>query len=166
VDKGKDENKVVENYLRVLDAILEPSEREVIKSVLSGFVHEIKVKSQLLLDSVCILESKLNSGKVDNTTRLHVVDLIQRLVEIYIMDKNRAHPVPGPTGSYPRGKLRDDDAGELKFSIGVEEDKIILRFGTPIRWIGFDIDTAKAMIKVLIENVIQAESYCVRRLEG
>ena len=48
----------------------------------------------------------------------------------------------GATGKYPQGHLNDDDEGELRIGIGVSEGKVVINFGTPVVWIGFDADQA------------------------
>ena len=48
----------------------------------------------------------------------------------------------GATGKFPQGHLNEDDEGELKIGIGVSEGKVVINFGTPVVWIGFDADQA------------------------
>ncbi len=48
----------------------------------------------------------------------------------------------GATGKFPQGHLNDEDEGELKIGIGVSEGKVVINFGTPVVWIGFDVDQA------------------------
>lgn len=37
---------------------------------------------------------------------------------------------------YPRGKLSEDDEGELQIAITIKDNTIIVAFGKPITWIG------------------------------
>lgn len=59
----------------------------------------------------------------------------------------------GGTGKYPDGKIQESDAGELKFSVGYDEDTALcfMDFGTPVRWFGLmpedAIDLGRTLIK-------------------
>lgn len=48
----------------------------------------------------------------------------------------------GDTGRYPQGALTKDDEGELRFAVGAKDGKVMLDFGKPVAWIGFDADQA------------------------
>lgn len=52
---------------------------------------------------------------------------------------------------YPRGKLNNDDEGELAIAIGVEDKTVIIDFGKDITWVGMDkfqaIQFATAILK-------------------
>ena len=48
----------------------------------------------------------------------------------------------GDTGRYPQGQISPDDEGETKIAVGRKGDKVIIDFGTPTKWIGFDADQA------------------------
>ncbi len=39
---------------------------------------------------------------------------------------------------YPRGKLNADDEGALAICIGLQDKTIIIDFGKPVKWIGFE----------------------------
>ena len=41
----------------------------------------------------------------------------------------------GPTGKFPKGKLNEDDEGELAFSVFVKAENVIINFNTPVHWI-------------------------------
>ncbi len=45
----------------------------------------------------------------------------------------------GPTGKYPRGKLSEDDSGEIAIAIAADPKTgtILIDFGKPTAWIGF-----------------------------
>lgn len=42
-----------------------------------------------------------------------------------------------------QGTISADDAGNVQIGIGQIDGKIILNFGTPVSWIGFDPDQAE-----------------------
>lgn len=58
----------------------------------------------------------------------------------------------GKTNKFPKGKLREDDEGELKFAIGIHEEKVVIDFGTPVHWIGLDKNDAIALGQLLINK--------------
>ncbi len=53
----------------------------------------------------------------------------------------------GPTGDFPRGKLSGDDDGELVIGVTSVDNTIIIRFGTPVEWIGLDKAAALSLAK-------------------
>lgn len=58
----------------------------------------------------------------------------------------------GPTGEFPQGKLNDDDEGELTIAIGIENGKVVIRFGKEVAWLGMDADGARGMAASLIRK--------------
>lgn len=62
----------------------------------------------------------------------------------------------GPTDKFPQGKLTPEDQGEIKIAIGHHGGKVILDFGKPIAWIGFDRFQAVEIAKLLIEHAERA----------
>jgi hypothetical protein len=61
----------------------------------------------------------------------------------------------GPTGSYPQGKLTADDDGELQIEVFVGKDDrvghtIIVRMGTPVKWLGMPPVVARKLAAALI----------------
>jgi hypothetical protein len=63
----------------------------------------------------------------------------------------------GPTRSFPGGKITREDEGEITIAAGVHEGKVILNFGIPIAWIGFDADQARRIAAVLLERARQID---------
>jgi hypothetical protein len=60
---------------------------------------------------------------------------------------------PGATGKFPEGKLNEDDKGEIKMIIGIDQGKVIIHFGNiPISWIAMTKDQALAMGRMLFEK--------------
>ena len=62
------------------------------------------------------------------------------------------HTNLGPTGKFPHGKLTDDDAGQIQFSVGRKDDRVIMDFGTPVKWIGMTADDAREVGRALIKH--------------
>lgn len=61
----------------------------------------------------------------------------------------------GPTGSYPAGKLNEQDDGELRVAIGVEVDKVVLHFGKKVAWVAL---TREQAINIATLLQLKAES--------
>jgi hypothetical protein len=61
----------------------------------------------------------------------------------------------GPTGQFPQGQLNPVDEGEIKLAIGVEDGKVVLNFGKPVAWIGFDWQQALALAESIRQKAHQ-----------
>lgn len=58
----------------------------------------------------------------------------------------------GPTGEFPHGKLTPGDKGQIQFTVGRRDDKVIMDFGTSVKWIGMTADHAREVGKELIKH--------------
>lgn len=58
----------------------------------------------------------------------------------------------GATGKFPQGKLTPSDEGELKFTIGIKDNKVIINFGTPVAWFGLDKNAAVELGQTIIDK--------------
>lgn len=62
--------------------------------------------------------------------------------------------IPGPTGEYPQGKLSPDDNGEIAVTITRDDSgNVIMRFGTPVDWLGFDRDSARDICRKIMSLI-------------
>ena len=59
---------------------------------------------------------------------------------------------PGPTGEFPHRKLTDDGEGQIQFSVGIKDNRVIMDFGKPVNWIGLAADDAREVGKALIKH--------------
>lgn len=50
--------------------------------------------------------------------------------------------LPGPRGAFPFGKLNSTDEGALRMAMTVDKGRLIISFGKPTEWIGFDKESA------------------------
>jgi hypothetical protein len=57
----------------------------------------------------------------------------------------------GPTGKYPKGKLDEDDRGELRFAIMRDGDLVRVEFGSDVSWLGLPPETAVDFAKALLD---------------
>lgn len=64
----------------------------------------------------------------------------------------------GPTGEFPDGKIRRDDEGQIRLAITHREGNVIIAFGSPVAWIGFDPEQARQIAALLIEHAEKAVS--------
>lgn len=53
--------------------------------------------------------------------------------------------------TYPRGKLCEDDEGELQMRLGIQDKTVIIDFGKPVKWFGMakkdTINLANALLE-------------------
>lgn len=58
----------------------------------------------------------------------------------------------GPLGTFPHGKISDEDEGALQIAIKVDSAKQVamIHFGVPVRWIALDRDTCIRMAHNLL----------------
>lgn len=59
---------------------------------------------------------------------------------------------PGKTNDYPRGMLNASDEGGLNILMTVLDNTVVLDFGTPVKWIGLDKETALMIGAALTEK--------------
>ena len=57
----------------------------------------------------------------------------------------------GPIGNFPAGKLTPHDEGDIQFAVGSEGDKVVLDFGTSIRWVGMTAQEAADLASSLMK---------------
>jgi hypothetical protein len=59
--------------------------------------------------------------------------------------------VLGPTGKFPDGKMNEHDEGEIQIGITCSGNKVIMAFGKPMAWLGFNkkdaVNIANALLK-------------------
>jgi hypothetical protein len=53
---------------------------------------------------------------------------------------------------HPRGKLYDDDEGQLQLVVYVEGETIVMNFGKSIKWIGMDKHQAIEVANCILEK--------------
>lgn len=62
----------------------------------------------------------------------------------------------GPTGKFPRGKLNEDDEGELTMGVAADGGTVILNFGKPVAWVGLPPALARELAASLIKKADEA----------
>jgi hypothetical protein len=63
----------------------------------------------------------------------------------------------GATGEHPQGQLDPTDEGELRIAVGVKDGKVVVHFGKPVAWIGFDARQARALAELIRKRSYEAE---------
>ena len=58
----------------------------------------------------------------------------------------------GATGKFPEGKLVKHDEGEIRMAVGNKDGKIVIEFGTSVKWIGMTKEQALALANSLIDH--------------
>lgn len=58
----------------------------------------------------------------------------------------------GATGKFPQGKLVGHDEGEIRFAVGVKDRKVVIDFGTSVKWMGMDRNQAIELADLLIKH--------------
>ena len=54
----------------------------------------------------------------------------------------------GATGKFPRGKIYNDDEGELRLAVAADPANGVIKiyFGKPVAWIGLPVAEAQAFV--------------------
>lgn len=58
----------------------------------------------------------------------------------------------GATGEFPQGKLEKQDEGEIKFGICIYQGKVMLNFGKPCTYVGFDPQLAVQVATIMMKH--------------
>ncbi len=61
----------------------------------------------------------------------------------------------GPSGQFPKGKLNEDDQGELTIGVATDKEKktVIINFGKRVAWIGLPAEELKIFINILQDKL-------------
>ncbi len=65
---------------------------------------------------------------------------------------NRKQQLLGATGTFPRGKLRDDDEGGIRMAVGIENGVVMIAFGSQVTWLGLPKAEALALAESIRAN--------------
>jgi len=81
-----------------------------------------------------------------------------KLAEELNVKKQPKNPLDlGPTGTYPDGKIADNDEGAIQYGITTMNNRIVFDFGKPIRTIGLTQKQAWEMAEVLTRRANQLD---------
>ncbi len=61
----------------------------------------------------------------------------------------------GPSRQFPKGKLNEDDQGELTIGVATDKEKktVIINFGKRVAWIGLPAEGLKIFINILQDKL-------------
>ena len=63
----------------------------------------------------------------------------------------------GATNNYPKGKISEDDEGELKLMITAIDNQVRIDFGKGVTWLSMEPDFARNLSNVLLEKAKEAD---------
>lgn len=63
----------------------------------------------------------------------------------------------GSTGSFPQGVLSEDDKGGLAIGFTHTDEKVIMAFGDPVEWVGFDAEQARTIAQSLLDHAAECD---------
>jgi hypothetical protein len=58
----------------------------------------------------------------------------------------------GPTRQFPEGKLTPSDEGEIRLGVTTLNGKVVMDFGSPVTWIGFNPSQARGIAELLLKH--------------
>ncbi len=64
----------------------------------------------------------------------------------------------GPTGEHPEGILVPSDEGGIQYRIGSESGKVVLDFGKPVVWVGFNPEDADHLWRAIKKHSRRARA--------
>jgi hypothetical protein len=89
-----------------------------------------------------------------NSKPFNDIDQFKKLKELTELIEKFNSSSLGATGKFPDGKLNDNDDGEIRFSLTVQDGKLIIfDFGKNIKWIGFTKKEAIQIRDLLNEKI-------------
>lgn len=56
----------------------------------------------------------------------------------------------GATGNFPKGKLNQDDGGELRTALYIKDNRLIIDYGKLVAWVGLDKKAALQYAQAII----------------
>ncbi len=63
----------------------------------------------------------------------------------------------GSTGKHTEGQLSPHDEGDIRFAVTAVDGNIVLAFGKPVAWIGFNPADARALVDSIERRLKEAE---------
>lgn len=61
-----------------------------------------------------------------------------------------------PKTKYPRGKLNEDDEGEVSMAIAVDQDCVVIAFPKPVQWCAFSVEQAEELAVTILARAKDA----------
>jgi hypothetical protein len=69
-----------------------------------------------------------------------------------------ASMVTGPTGKFSRGKISEDDAGDINIKVNIADGLVKVQFGYPVTWLGLTADSATDLGNLLTAHAKMVKS--------
>ena len=69
------------------------------------------------------------------------------------------NPSAGPTGEFPRGKLKSDDEGALLVAVAADRARnaVVLEFGKPVAWLAWSPDEVRQIALALLRKASELD---------
>lgn len=66
----------------------------------------------------------------------------------------------GPTGEFPRGKITENDQGELVMGVAADHEHgvVVVQFGSSVHWLGLPPSSARELAASLIRAAGEVEN--------
>ena len=64
-------------------------------------------------------------------------------------------PKPGPTGTFPDGKIAQDDQGATMIAVTSDERFVHINFAVPVTWLAMGPYEARRLAEAILEHVEQ-----------
>ena len=58
--------------------------------------------------------------------------------------------------SFPRGKLNEQNEGEVQLAVGVQQDVVVLAFPHPVTWVGLLAEQAEELAHTILQRAKEA----------
>lgn len=65
-------------------------------------------------------------------------------------------------GTYPEGKMTEDDEGALTIAVGRQADKIVLAFPKEVTWIGMPVENARNFAQAILDKAEEVDGIICR----
>jgi hypothetical protein len=108
-----------------------------------------------------------HSGEIDPQMQAKLDAMFEKVIEPYreVLEQQMRDQAQemglGKTGEVPDGQLTDHDQGELKMGIAMVDGRIVMNFGQPVAWVGFQAEQARAVAAALVTKAEEAEAWLV-----
>lgn len=97
------------------------------------------------------VDDEMNRGLIEKIKTLSLQSELSAKLESIdsALREDPAREELGSTGRFPDGMLTPSDEGEIAYRIGAKAGQVIIDFGQPVAWVGFDADAAMELAKTV-----------------
>lgn len=131
---------------------------EATKQLLQFAVTQIERENERTI----VMHRHVRTGEIEPASVRHAVAATNRWLERArralrpnpndVPEQLLTVPHVGPTGEHPAGRMSADDEGALTTAIGVDAGRVVVRFGVPVAWVGFEAQGAADFAAALVKH--------------